>query len=86
MGEYPLTFSKQAHKVGCEGALYRLKDTVHIDTLGRLNNGGIVAHQYRCNEHWDACPALVYVTERAVHTLAVAAEQRTPNGSTGEHS
>jgi hypothetical protein len=65
-------FLKHQHKAGCEGGLYRLDQIVHIDEIGRLDNGGIVAHDYRCNMRWEGCGARVLVTEAAVHAIATS--------------
>lgn len=76
MSDYPLTFVKAPHRRGCDGDLYRRDGTVFVDRTGRLGNGGIVAHEYRCHKAWDKCRARVLVTERAVRQLAVAVEVR----------
>lgn len=67
------TYVKRPHRKGCDGALYR-DGTLHIDRLGRLDNGGWVAHRYLCNRY--DCGALVLVTETAVRRMAVAVEVR----------
>lgn len=67
------TFVKHPHAPGCDGALYRRPETVHIDRTGRLGNGGIIAHDYRCNLAIFGCEAQVLVTEQAVRRIAVAA-------------
>ena len=73
MSEYPLTFVKHAHRKGCESSLYRTRNLAHVDRLGRIDNGGIVTHDYRCNMAWDGCGARVLVTEAAVGQIAAAA-------------
>lgn len=77
MGEPAATvFRKAPHARGCDGALTRRAETVHVDRIGRVGNGGLVAHDYRCNHSWDGCRARVLVLERAVRLLAVAVEVR----------
>lgn len=73
MGEYSPTFIKFPHARECSGDLYRLPNTVFVDRIGRIGNGGIVAHDYVCNRSWAGCGARVLVTERAVRALAVTA-------------
>lgn len=75
------TYLKAPHKRGCDGDLYNTtlhgrKQLVHVDKAGRIGNGGIIAHDYRCNKAYDGCKARVLVLERAVRLLAVAAERR----------
>lgn len=67
------TFVKSRHRDGCTGRMYRVRGTVCIDRIGRVGNGGIVAHDYRCNGAWTRCPARVLVTETALRSMAVAA-------------
>lgn len=76
--EMPAAFLKHPHKRGCIGSLYRKSGVVYIDRLGRLDNGGIIAHDFRCNMHWDGCGARVLVTERAVRQLAMDVEETLP--------
>lgn len=68
-------YLKKPHKKGCDGGLYRLRETVSVDRTGRLGNGGIVAHSYVCNRQWDGCPAHVLVTESEVGALARMVEE-----------
>lgn len=71
-----MAVSKTPHQRGCDGQLYRLNAVAHVDRTGRLDNGGIVVHDYRCDMGWHGCNARVLVTERAVRMLAVAVEER----------
>ncbi len=70
------TFVKAPHMRGCDGQLFHLPETVCTDRMGRVGNGGVVAHDYRCNTRWSGCKARVLVTETALRELAVAAEIR----------
>ena len=54
---------KRRHAAGCDGAMFRDPGIVHVDRIGRIGNGGIVAHLYRCNRCWAGCPATVLVAE-----------------------
>lgn len=74
MSDWPDTWSKMPHKPDCGGRLYRRVRIVWVDRLGRIGNGNIVAHDYRCTT-WH-CPARVLVAESAVRALATAAEER----------
>lgn len=75
-------YVKQPHRKDCDGQLYNttifdgIKAVAHVDKAGRLGNGGIVCHDYRCNMAWDGCPARVLVTERAVGAIARSVERR----------
>lgn len=73
---YPSAFSKHPHAKGCTGSLINASELVFVDRTGRVDNGGIVTHAYRCNRQWQGCKARVLVTERAARVLAVAVEVR----------
>lgn len=74
MSDYlPNAWAKEAHEDGCDGRLHRSHGTVYVDRIGRIGNGGIVAHVYRCNRYWDGCPARVLVPETTMHTIATRA-------------
>lgn len=69
--DYPDTFVKRRHAKGCSGSVINRYETIHVDRIGRIGNGGIVTHLYTCNMvFWNACPARVLVTERAVRSIA----------------
>jgi hypothetical protein len=75
VSDYPDVWVKRPHTPGCDGNLFRTiyPPTVCVDRLGRIGNGGIVAHVYTCNVSWRGCPARVLVSERAVRNIAVEA-------------
>jgi len=81
MGDYPAAFSKHAHRRGCEGALYDTHAKAYTDRLGRVGNGGLITHDFRCNHRWEGCCARVLVTARAFRLLAVGVEVRPGKGS-----
>jgi hypothetical protein len=76
--ELPVAFTKAPHKPGCTGNLYHppRPEVLTVDRTGRRGNGGHVVHALRCNASYDGCPALVYVTVRAILTIARAHEVR----------
>lgn len=67
---------RRPHSPGCTGALYRLDSLITTDRVGRIGNGGLVAHEYRCNRRWDGCAAWVLVSEMQVRRMALAVEVR----------
>ena len=80
MSPYPDVWPKRHHATDCDGSLYRQRVTVTVDVLGRKGNGGIVAHEYRCNREWAGCPARVLVAERALRLIAADAIDERPPG------
>lgn len=73
MSTYPDVWPKGYHRSDCHGALLRQREAITVDVLGRKGNGGIVAHEYRCNREWAGCTARVIVAERALRLIAADA-------------
>lgn len=73
MGDYPPLWVKRPHVTGCTGAVVNRHKRVHVDRIGRAGNGGIVAHDYRCNMSWNGCNARVLVAERTLRSIAAEA-------------
>lgn len=72
-GEYPPLWVKRPHREGCEGVVTNRHQRVNVDRTGRVGNGGIVAHEYRCNWSWNGCQARVLIAERTIRTIAADA-------------
>lgn len=69
----PAWHVKARHRPDCTAPLVRRPERVTVDRLGRIGNGGIIAHDYRCGDFYFGCPARVLVLERAVRQIAESA-------------
>ncbi len=70
-------YSNRPHKRECDGELYRLFDTVRVDSIGRiLVRAPWAAYDYRCTRDVGGCPARVVVPLESVRRIATNAERR----------